>query len=395
MSSNRVIIDSNGRHFCANSFDRFGDDLTELLLSYLTFDDKIRLECVSKQWTRLILNKQFVFNYCPCPEKIEHDGLFLQRPYKDPKIFNISFKNLLNKCFIRRIDFAFVHLDYTLLDIISDCCPLLESIAGNFSELRTDAIVKFGKKLGNRMKTIHFRGLYSKNELILIGFCPNIIELSSDDFIQEKHRKLQPMFKLKKLCFKTHSIDSNIFDAIKQLAPNLKHLEIVSSWLTIDLNIDIGSATPMSNLVVFKMAYLILTNLSQPVRKGFLNLSKLMPNLKVLKLLPPTDVNQNAFECLTKMSKLTQLVIIYNQPFIKTLSDFILQFLFENLPKLKKIKINSPINMSDKLINKLIEIANNRRNEKFVLECKGFDKEFAISSKIPKMPKNLKINFIP
>ena len=30
--------------------DRFGDDLTELILQYLTFEDKVRLECVSKQW---------------------------------------------------------------------------------------------------------------------------------------------------------------------------------------------------------------------------------------------------------------------------------------------------------------------------------------------------------
>ena len=40
--------------------DRFGDDLTELILSYLTLEDKFRLECVSKQWKRYIFNKQFV-----------------------------------------------------------------------------------------------------------------------------------------------------------------------------------------------------------------------------------------------------------------------------------------------------------------------------------------------
>jgi hypothetical protein len=41
-----------------NSFHRFGDDLCELLLSYVTISDKIALECVSKQWQRLIFNKQ-------------------------------------------------------------------------------------------------------------------------------------------------------------------------------------------------------------------------------------------------------------------------------------------------------------------------------------------------
>ena len=37
-----------------DSMDRFGDDLTELILSFLWFEDKIRLECVSKQWKRCV-----------------------------------------------------------------------------------------------------------------------------------------------------------------------------------------------------------------------------------------------------------------------------------------------------------------------------------------------------
>ena len=40
--------------YAKNSMDRFGDDLSEVILSYLWFEDKIRLECVSKQWRRLV-----------------------------------------------------------------------------------------------------------------------------------------------------------------------------------------------------------------------------------------------------------------------------------------------------------------------------------------------------
>ena len=42
--------------------DRFGDDLTELILSYLPLKDKIKLECVSKQSKRCVFEKQFVIN---------------------------------------------------------------------------------------------------------------------------------------------------------------------------------------------------------------------------------------------------------------------------------------------------------------------------------------------
>jgi hypothetical protein len=41
------------------SFDyRICDDLCEVLLSYLSFEDKIRFECVSKQFQRCVYNKQ-------------------------------------------------------------------------------------------------------------------------------------------------------------------------------------------------------------------------------------------------------------------------------------------------------------------------------------------------
>src|SRR5690349_4260058 len=41
-----------------SSFDRFGDDLTEVILSYLPFDNKFRFECLSKQIQSLIYSKQ-------------------------------------------------------------------------------------------------------------------------------------------------------------------------------------------------------------------------------------------------------------------------------------------------------------------------------------------------
>ena len=62
--------------YAKNSMDRFGDDLIEEILQYLTLEDKIRLECVSKQWRRFIYNKQFMI-------KITY--------------FNFEFKNSLKK----------------------------------------------------------------------------------------------------------------------------------------------------------------------------------------------------------------------------------------------------------------------------------------------------------
>ena len=53
------LNDSVNKFYGKDSMLRFGDDLTEEILQYLTLEDKIRLECVSKQWQRLIYNKQY------------------------------------------------------------------------------------------------------------------------------------------------------------------------------------------------------------------------------------------------------------------------------------------------------------------------------------------------
>ena len=45
--------------YSKSSFDRFGDDLCELILSYLSFDDKIRAQCVSTQFSRSVYQKQY------------------------------------------------------------------------------------------------------------------------------------------------------------------------------------------------------------------------------------------------------------------------------------------------------------------------------------------------
>jgi hypothetical protein len=59
--------------------DRICDDLFEVLLKYLSFEDKIRFECVSKQFQRLIFNKQY------CIEIIEINPYLAQNRNCDRK----------------------------------------------------------------------------------------------------------------------------------------------------------------------------------------------------------------------------------------------------------------------------------------------------------------------
>ena len=407
MSSNRVITDSNGRQFSADSFDRFGDDLTELILSYLTLEDKIRLQCVSKQWQRLIFNKQYVLKFCTSSDNIGFNDVFIRRLLEEKEIFYNLFKKLLQDCTIRRIDFGLIHLDHTILHIISECCPLLDSIAGNFSELnRMNSMEKFGKKFSNQIKGLHFRGqisndeinftklessvmdfyLVPKNESLFITFCPNVEDLSSSYVYPEKYRNLEPMSKLKKWSLKTRSLNKNVFQDINRLAPNLKNLEIVTLSYMQDFNQTISSFSPLLNIVVFKMIVPYLSD------EGLINITRLMPNLQVLKTRPTILVTTEGLNGISKNCKITELILTLDFKFGKFFNDKTFEALFVNLPKLKKIRTNNMFRMTDTLITELIGIANNRQNEKIIFECKGFENQFTFDSS--KLPNNLEINFI-
>ena len=121
MSSERVIVDTNGQQFRADSFDRFGDDLCEELLSFMSFEDKIRLECVAKQWSRLVFNKQSVL-VVDTNEKSRHRYNVRQLLIKDKHRYRgvdiNRLKTMLKKCpNITRIEFNYVINDQILQTI--------------------------------------------------------------------------------------------------------------------------------------------------------------------------------------------------------------------------------------------------------------------------------------
>src|ERR1700761_5012953 len=119
----RVIVDSNGRHFRAESFDRFGDDLTEELLSYLSLEDKLRFRSVSKRWLGLsssLLKKQKVLEF-----NIGSGFHWFEDVYR----YDNRLKSLLKMCpHIETIDLSGRVITDEVLDALIDFCPRLVSI---------------------------------------------------------------------------------------------------------------------------------------------------------------------------------------------------------------------------------------------------------------------------
>ena len=109
--------------YAKNSFNRFGDDLTELIVSYLWFEDKVRLECVSKHWRRLVYNKQFVIEFS------DFDS-------------NYNLKSL-----VRNIGTSEKTLNRQALELILKKCPNITKVIFDLYQLNNNELLLFGSIL--------------------------------------------------------------------------------------------------------------------------------------------------------------------------------------------------------------------------------------------------------
>jgi hypothetical protein len=138
--------------------DRICDDLCEVLLSYLSFEDKIRFECVSKQFQSCVNNKQNcleIVNYT----QTKHKPNNLFKKMAKNKCFNYkAFESILKKCkFINNviidIDFKSINNEQ-LMQLIIEYCTYLKSIAFDFNEISDELIEKFGLKFRQKLEKL-------------------------------------------------------------------------------------------------------------------------------------------------------------------------------------------------------------------------------------------------
>ena len=138
-----------------NSFDRFGDDLCELILSYLYLNDKIRFECVNRQWNLCLYNRVFEINY-----PLETwNFYFLCNPFND-KQKDLILKKLIKKCKnLKRLKISKVY-NKKFLRLVSQNCQFLEEIYICFDNY--SALSAFAMNCGQRLKSIKILELYEK-----------------------------------------------------------------------------------------------------------------------------------------------------------------------------------------------------------------------------------------
>ncbi|CAG2106118.1 unnamed protein product [Medioppia subpectinata] len=75
--------------YAKDSLDRFGDDLFQVLLSYLSLEDRFRYECVSKQIQRTVFESVVDINI---------DDKLMSRAQKQTETLNYLFESIAKKC---------------------------------------------------------------------------------------------------------------------------------------------------------------------------------------------------------------------------------------------------------------------------------------------------------
>ncbi|XP_054155952.1 uncharacterized protein LOC128954401 [Oppia nitens] len=152
-----------------DSFDRFGANLTEVLLQYLPIDDKLRLESVSKRWQSLIFNGQI---------HLVFDGrLFKQKLLSEKEKLKL-FETIVKKCpNITTVIVSDVYLLDGLLDLINRHCDQLIHIS--LSRYHTDdwtilepIFDQFIDRFAKQLQTFKFAGNVQQfNRQLLYKVC--------------------------------------------------------------------------------------------------------------------------------------------------------------------------------------------------------------------------------
>lgn len=159
------------------NFD-LSDNICELIITYLTLEERFRLERTSKQFQTLInkCTKNLIFAY--------------NRRHFDDNV--IRFEDDINRLEIvvkktsqiRRIDMRRVRVNDQILDVIAANCPSLESLALYLHNVSEECIRRFGPIMGTNLKSISLQSYrdFSVCHRIL-NFTPNLQYLECDEIL--------------------------------------------------------------------------------------------------------------------------------------------------------------------------------------------------------------------
>ena len=208
--------------------DRICDDLCEEILQYLSLEDKLKLEGVSKQFQRTVLKKHYELiietkNSVPNRDaKREYKYHYIRNKFIDLK----SLKVLLKKCpNITSIELKrpVRECDYNpVFRRITKYCNNLREVKTCGNWINNKDIINFQRKFGPKIK--FFDRLHKP---INFNLFPNIEKLVCDEFDFSRVKLVLPQLKLKKLTKLTMYIeDADMVKTCVDTFPTLTHFDL-------------------------------------------------------------------------------------------------------------------------------------------------------------------------
>ena len=367
MSAKRVKLELTVGHFSHDSFDRFGDDLNEEVLQYLTFSDKVRLECVSKQWKRCIFQRQSLFefdehfdgrmntlNQLIMNEEVGSD----RKKEKVNRIEKSVLESVLKKCPKMIKIILKVYIEGIDVSLFGKYCSHLKALELNCNYLKDVSLLEFAKKFGHKLKEIEFHE-YCKRKLAsnlkkFLQFCPNLIRIVNYTDI-----------------FGIHGYHTFIYKK-KNFLPKLEDIRIIGIHYNNKNKMKILSDKYQKKIkhleIEFSKKYFSQKSLNHEDLKTCLNQLSLFVNLRSLKLqilIHINDSQQNSVEkCLEqlfkncdKMERLSFTCYSISNKFFNILS---------NLKSLERLRLDFRIS---KLLTESVECLKECHKLKHLMIC--------------------------
>ncbi len=346
-----------------DSFDRFSDNLCEISLNYMSISDKVKLECVSKQWKSLIFNKHKILiigeTYSKVIDAIQISHVFWLRN-------KLSIIESLTKKFISVISLEInFEIDNQLLQIINKNCANLGKIK-IMGFLEGDIFGVFGQ-IGQNLEFVDIYGIENSETVSLLKSTPNLsaIEIYNNFNAVVEHyllnlknikvneisiewfEKFTNSYKkqIKKIGFNDWSKDLNAVVPYLALLENLENLSFkihknsYYNWNQIKTlsenlkNLKQLSINAFEGLTVFNTLEVFAITLWEFEDQEMKFIEKL--DLTKVHLNSCTFLKDESLQKLSLMEKLSQLRL-----FSKFITNSGLCHLIKNAPKLKTIEIN-------------------------------------------------------
>ena len=389
VSISDCVLQSIEDNYRRDSFDdRFCDDLSEVLLQFLPLNDKLRLECVSKQFQRTVFIKQCEITLYSTLQS--NQELTKKSQQNEDNVFKTndmkSIESVLKKC--PNIQSMFLVLKNkrifeSIFRLITKYCRNLNEFNVSFKtrrtkpELNEEFLRLFGQKLkyiscGEKLDYNLFPNLYSipkKSGLYpeyfpksVLGLNPNLKEIKVILFDYNQHLFREVLQKFHKI---THlslllwtANEKSVINSFRE-SPVLQNL--------IELNYQ-AHDLPISEFLVStkqlseKLAKLKSIEINSVYVKNFSDLRQQLFSLKEfselkrlkleLKFLKTCKKSKFSFKAFEELQNITHLRLVFNA---RQLNEEILTDIDIYLPKLQYLFIINQIITDEEGVTQMAE----------------------------------------